>query len=113
MPAVHRRQPLRGQAVQPRVKRQRAIARIVRQLPRGVGQRLLHDVRSVHAGRQPIIEPQGDHATQPLPVALEKPFNRCGVAGGGVSEQDDQYRPDRPGVMPRPSANPPECILSS
>ncbi len=87
MPAVDCRQPLRGQAVQPRVKRQRAIARIVRQLSRGVGQRLLHDVGSVHARRQPIIEPQGDHATQPLPMALEKPFNRSGIADGGVSEQ--------------------------
>ena len=34
MPAVRRRQPLGGEAVQPGVKRQRAIARIVRQLSR-------------------------------------------------------------------------------
>ena len=38
----------------------------------GHGERLLHEVGGVHAGGQPRVEPQGDHAAKPLAVAFEQ-----------------------------------------
>lgn len=87
MPPVNRRQPFRGETVQPGVKRQRAVPCVNFELSRSVDQRLLNNVGCVNAGRQPGIEPHFDHATQPRPVAIEKPFDRFGIASRGAAEQ--------------------------
>ena len=60
------------QLAQPGVEGERALLQIGRQLPRGFGQRLLHDVRRVHAGAQTRIEPHGYHAAQSRPMLLQQ-----------------------------------------
>ena len=77
-----------GEAAEPGVIRHRPVAQVVVQPAGGVGEGFLDDVRRVHAGGQPAVEPDGDHPPEPVPVAGEQLVAGGAVAGGGAVEQE-------------------------
>ena len=56
MPAVHLRDLLRRQPVQPRIERQGSVSRIIGQLSRRVEQGCLHDIGGIEPGRYSRIQ---------------------------------------------------------
>ncbi len=61
-----------GQLPQPGVERQRPLADVGVELLVGLGQRLLHHVGWIDAGRQAAVEVQGHHLPQTGPVPAEE-----------------------------------------
>jgi hypothetical protein len=87
VPAVELDQPFPRELPQPGVERQRPVPQVAVELAGRVGQRLLDHVGRVHARRQPAVEPQGDHAAEPVAVPGEQAVAGRGIAGGRPVEQ--------------------------
>ena len=108
MLAVERRQSPADVQPQPEQRRQLRVSQIGVQIAGDVNERLLEHVGSVNPGPEPWVDPQLDHATEPIAIAIEyrrqrpwaataQPLDgvRC-VAGSVFHESPHTPYPRRP-----------------
>ena len=87
MLAVQLNQPFPRQLPQPRIERHRPLAQIFGEPLRGLGQGFLHDIRRIDARGHAAIQPDGNHASQPVPVVHEQLLARSPISLLGPSQQ--------------------------
>ena len=93
VPPVLVHQPLAGQEPEPEEERHRGILEILRQPPGRIEARLLEDVGRVDPALQPPVEPQGDHATQPLAMPAQQLSQSSLIPAHGLLDQPARLTP--------------------
>ena len=115
VPLMTLHQVLPGDVPQPGIERQRALAEVIRQPPRRLGEGLLDDVGRVDPRGHAAIEPDRDHPPQPRPVPGEKLVPGPVVASAGTEQAAPRPAPRkwflhrpliRSGLAPVPSRPP-------
>jgi hypothetical protein len=77
--------PVPGDLPQPRIEWDRPVTQIAIQAAVGFRERVLDQVGRVQAGAESAVEADGDHAVEPLAMAVQQPAAGGAVAGrGGV-----------------------------